>query len=400
MSSTPLPSSTNGSYEAPTSRVDTSPTPELDVKKLASLPSEQQDLYLLTFVSTLTKHVESLAADDCTAQQLYLKKELLQILNLAAPPPTRVIRNNLGRCFAHVLGKGDRKLLFETVNDLVGIIGSGKAKTEGDLRTKHAAVYCLGDVFAAAGDSAIGLHPLACTALLKLLKPAQNNAGLRAAIFRASGKITGMVGTSMDESISRDAWKQARSYASSDKSCLVQIAACKCLKLLSKHTPYFDNSSDFDNLKSTIFKTIDSSSPLVRQAAGDCLAEALVKNHSEDAVQDNDIPKIRKPKRTNTKRQSMAPGADDEEIQRPESPGPKKSHVLSFTLQEMLKQLSTFYVKPSTSNKARSGIVVCYTRIFKSLSERSVETMYMKIVDHLTIDVLSHPNITANRYRL
>ncbi|KAE9374166.1 ARM repeat-containing protein [Stipitochalara longipes BDJ] len=399
MSSTPLPSSTNGSNEAPTSRVD-SATPELDVKKLASLPSEQQDLYLLTFVSTLTKHVESLAADDCTAQQLYLKRELLQILNLAAPPPTRVIRNNLGRCFAHVLGKGDRKLLFETVNDLVGIIGSGKAKTEGDLRTKHAAVYCLGDVFAAAGDSAIGLHPLACAALLKLLKPAQNNAGLRAAIFKALGKIVGMVGTSMDESISRDAWKQARNHASSDKSCLVQIAACRCLKLLSKNTSYFDNSSDFDNLKSTIFKAIDSSSPLVRQAAGDCLAEALVKNHSEDAVQDNDIPRMKKPKRSNTKRQSMAPGADDEEIQRPESPGPKKSQILSFTLQEMLKQLSTFYVKSSTSNKARSGIAVCYTRIFKSLSERNVETMYMKIVDHLTIEVLSHPNITSNRYRL
>ncbi|PMD28615.1 ARM repeat-containing protein [Hyaloscypha hepaticicola] len=399
MSSTPRPSTSNGSNEAPT-RFDASPTPELDVKKLASLPSEQQDLYLLNFVSTLTKHVESLAPDDCTAQQLYLKKELLQILNLAAPPPTRVIRNNLGRCFAHVLGKGDRKLLFETVNDLVGIIGGGKAKTEGDLRTKHAAVYCLGDVFAAAGDSAIGLHPLACTALLKLLKPAQNNAGLRAAIFKALGKIAQMVGTSMDESISRDAWKQARNHASSDKSCLLQITACRCLKMFSKHTSYFDNSSDFDNLKSTIFKTIDSSSPLVRQAAGDCLAEAMVKNHSEDAAQDNDVPKMKKPKRSNTKRQSMVPGADDEEIQRPESPGPKKSQILSFTLQEMLKQLSTFYVKSSTSNKARSGIAVCYTRIFKSLSERTVETMYMKIVDHLTIEVLSHPNITTNRYRL
>ena len=162
MSSTPRPSSKNGSHDAPIPR-DASLNPELDLKKLQSLPSEQQDLYLLTFISTLTKHVESLEPDDCTAQQLYLKKELSQILNLAAPPPTRVIRNNLGRCFAHVLGKGDRKLLFETINDFVGILGSGR-KSEGDLRTKHAAVYCLGDVFAAAGDSAIGLHPLACSA--------------------------------------------------------------------------------------------------------------------------------------------------------------------------------------------------------------------------------------------
>jgi hypothetical protein len=399
MSSTPAPSSTNGANETPSSRVEASLNPELDLKKLQSLSSEQQDLYLLNFISTLTKHVESLSADDCTAQQLYLKKELLQILNLAARPPTRVIRNNLGRCFAHILGKGDRKLLFETVKDLVDIIQSGKSKGDGDLRTKHAAVFCLGDVFAAAGDSAIGFHPLAASALLKLLKAAQNNAGLRAAIFKALGKIAKMLETSLDDSIARDVWKSGRSHASNDKSALVQIAACRCLKTFSKHTPYFDNSSDFDNLKSTIWKTIDSPSPLVRQAAGECLAEALVKNYSEDGVQDSDVPKLKKPKRTNTKK-SMAPDADDEEIQRPESPGPKKSHVLVFTLPEMLKQLSTFYTKISTSNRARAGVAVCYSRIFKSMSERMVESMYMKIVDHLTIDLLSNSNITSNRYRL
>lgn len=399
MSSTPTPSSANGANDIPPARAEASPNPELDVKKLQSLPSEQQDLYLLTFVSTLSKHVESLLPDDCTAQQLYLKKELLQILNLAAPPPTRVIRDNLGRCFAHILGKGDRKLLFETVKDLVDIVQSGKSKGDGDLRTKHAAVYCLGDVFAAAGDSAIGLHPLAASALLKLLKPAQNNAGLRAAIFKALGKIAKMIEGSFDDSIARDVWKSARSHASSDKAALVQIAACRCLKLFAKYTPYFDNSGDFDNLKSTIWKTIDSPSPLVRHAAGDCLAEALVKNHSEDPIQDNDVPKLKKPKRTNTKK-STGPGGDDEEIQRPESPGPKKSQIVVFTLPEMLKQLSTFYVKISTSNRARAGIAVCYSRIFKSLSERMVEMMYMKVVDHLTIDLLSHPNITTNRYRL
>ncbi|KAB8291869.1 hypothetical protein EYC80_006649 [Monilinia laxa] len=398
------PSSKNGSSELP-GRIEPSSTPELDIKKLQSLPSEQQDLYLLNFVSTLTKHVEGLEPDDCTAQQLYLKKELFQILNLVAPPPTRVIRNNLGRCFAHVLGKGDRKLLFETINDLVGIIGSGKTKTEGDFRAKHAAAYCLGDVFAAAGDSAIGLHSLACSALLKLLKPAQNNAGLRAAIFKALSKIVGMVATSVDDTIAKDIWKQTRSYASSEKSALVQIAACRCLKSLCKYTQYYDNSSDFENLKSTIFKTIDSPSALVRHAAAECLAEALVKSHSEEPPRDNDVPIIKKIKRTNTNKRSSViagPGLDDDEIpSRPGTPtGNKKSQILILSLQEILKVLSNQYIKTSTTNRARAGIAVCYSRIFKSMSERTVETMYMQIVDHLTVELLSHANITCNRYRL
>ncbi|KAL3425845.1 hypothetical protein PVAG01_02636 [Phlyctema vagabunda] len=400
MSSTDIQSSTNGSNEPPSTRpTEASPTPELDIKKLQSLPSEQQDLYLLSFVSILTKHVEGLDNDGCTAQQLYLKRELLQILNLAAPPPTRVIRNNLGRCFAHVLGNGDRKLLFETINDLVGIISSGKGKADGELRTKHAAVYCLGDVFAAAGDSAIGLHPLACSALTKLLKTAQNNAGLRGAIFNALGKIAKMVSGSMDESIAKDVWKNARNYAPVDKSALVQASACRCMKSLCKYTPYFDNSSDFEYLKSTVFKTVDSTSPIVRQAAAEALAESLVKHYSENPVQDTEVFKPKKLKRTGTAKKS-APGQDDDEIQRPESPGPKKNTIISFTFPEMLRQLSAFYVKTSTTNKARAGIAICYSRVLKSLSESTVESNYLKIVDHLTYDILSHYNITNNRYRL
>ena len=76
----------------------TTNTPELDLPKLQSLPAEQQELFLLTFVAALRKHVLGLSPDDCTAQQFYLKKEIFQVLNLATPPPSRVVRNNLGRC--------------------------------------------------------------------------------------------------------------------------------------------------------------------------------------------------------------------------------------------------------------------------------------------------------------
>jgi hypothetical protein len=398
MSDTTPRASTNGSVTAPPS-TEQSITPELDVPKLQALPSEQQDLYLLTFVSTLKSHVMHLAPDDCTAQQFYLKRELFQILNLPSHAPTRVIRNNLGSCLAHIFGKGDRKLLFETINDLVNAVTSSKGK-DTELRVKHAAIHCLGDVFAAAGDSAIGLSPLVCSTLLKFLKVAQNNAGLRAAIFKALGKIIQMIGTSTDETIARDIWKQARTYASNEKSYVVQIEACRCLGSLSSNTKYFNNSSDFDNLKSTVWKTIDSAAPAVRQAAAACLADTLVKSHSEEPVQDGELPAIKKIKRVNTKRQSMVIGGDDEETARPESPAPKKSQVLAFTLTAMLKQISSQYTKSSTSNKARAGLAICYGKVLKGLKPTIVEIQYTKIADHLMLDVLSHQYIYNNRYRL
>src|SRR4051794_31320048 len=115
------------------------PNPELDITKLPSLPPEQQELYVLTFTSDLVRHVSSLDADGASAHQIYLKKELFQLISLPSPPPTRAIRNNIGRCFAGIFGKGDRKLLFDSINELLGIVNGGKG--EKDLRMKHAAVH-------------------------------------------------------------------------------------------------------------------------------------------------------------------------------------------------------------------------------------------------------------------
>ncbi|KAK8061185.1 hypothetical protein PG997_015406 [Apiospora hydei] len=361
-------------------------TPELDLPKLLSLPAEQQDLFLLTFVSTLRAHVLSLPADDCTAQQFYLKKEVFQILNLTTPPPSRVVRNNVGPILAHIFEHGDRKLLFETVNDLVNIISNSKSKTDAEARTRHAAVTCLGDVYAAAGDSVIGLHPLACSALLKLLKNTSSNAGLRGAVLTSLSKIVGMVGPSMDETIARDIWKQGRNVAANDKGHLAIVAACRCLRALSKNTPYFETSGEFDKATAALFKAMDSSSTSVRHAAAECLAEAMVKSHSELGAAERAAAKSKKGKAKQNKRASMAPGAglaeeDDLPTSRPGSPPPAAARS----------------PKPSSCPAA---LAVCYGRVLRKLGEKIVEANYLRIVENLTLDLLGNPSIANNRYRL
>jgi hypothetical protein len=376
--------------------------PELDLPKLQALPAEQQDLFLLTFVSSLKKHVLGLAADDCTAQQFYLKREIFQIINLSTPQPSRVIRNNLGACLAHIFGKGDRKLLFETINDLIAIAAGGKSK-DGETRAKHAAVSCLGDVYASAGDSAIGLHQLACTTLLKLLKSASNNAGIRAAVFTALEKMIIMVGGSMDEYISRDIWKQARSHASVDKGTLVIASACRCLKALVRHTMYFQNLTDFDKLETAMFKAADSSSAKVRNAMASCFAEALVQGYSESSAAD--AAAKNKKSKLKLKRASTHPsiaGDEDDVPSRPSSPAPgaKRSQDLALSLQDILKILAGYFVKPATTNKSRAAIGVCYGKLFRRLGERTVQSNYVGIVESLTVDILGHATISNNRYRL
>ncbi|KAF2742928.1 HEAT repeat protein-like protein [Sporormia fimetaria CBS 119925] len=371
--------------------------PQLDVKKLHALPSEQQDLYLLTFSSDLARHVAALDADEASAHQIYVKKELFQVLTLPSPAPTRVIRNALGRTFAEIFRKGDRKLLVESINELVGIL-NGPGKTEKDIRVKHAAAHCLGAVFSAAGDSATHLSPLAVSSLLRLLKAAQSHTGLRGAILKAVGDVFKGVNGSADEAVARDAWKQCRSLAVNDKSFLVQTNACYCLEQLVQHTAFFDNSTDFDKLLNAAWKTIDSPSSSVRHAAASCVSAALAKSHSENAPVE---PALMRSSTIKKKaRKGSALEGDDEIIERPASPAPKKSAAkLCFTLPALLRILSSQYCRPATGSRARAGIALCYIKTIKRLGERIAESRYGDIARHLFVDLSSHSVIAGNRYR-
>lgn len=372
------------------------PNPELDIKKLHALPSEQQELYLLTFSSHLAHHVASLDADGASAHQIYIKKELFQIVTLASPPPTRVIRENLGRAFHGIFAKGDRKLLFESINELVAIL-NGPAKADKDLRTKHAAAHCLGAVFEAAGDSAIGLHPHAAASLLRLVKIAQNHSGLRATVLKAAGNVFKGVGRSVEEPIAREAWKQGRTLAVAEKSALVQTSACSLLEQLVRYTPFFDNATDFDKLQNAVWKTIDSPSASVRHAAASCISAALVKSYSEFAP--IEVPLARSKTKKKGKKATDVEG-DEDIIERPDSPAPKKSAArLSFTLPALLKQLSIQYCKAATSSRARAGITHCYLRVLRGLGGQVVEAKYPDIARHFFFDILSNPTIVQNRYR-
>lgn len=370
---------------------------ELDVEKLHALPSEQQDLYLLTFTADLVQHTVSLDTEKLAAQQSYIKQELFKILQLTSPVPSRVIRNNIGRCFGAVFSKGNRVILFDTVAELIVILSGSKSGV--DLKTKFAATVVLGDIYAAAGDGAVTQFNSACVALLKLLKSAQNNAGLRSSIFTALRKVVAGAGNACDEATVRDIWKHARNVAVSDKANTAQAAACMCLQQLVKTTPYFGNMNDYESLKNTIWKVIDSPVTSVRHAAASCLAAFLVKSYST-------VPmiaskgSIRRPKKQ-TKRQSAVKVDDEGAMERAESPSRHKSEKsLSFKLTELLLQLSLQYCKSSTGNRARAAIAICYELVFKGLGEKTVEECYPQIVNHLLVHLLNHPTVTNNRYRL
>ncbi|KAL8696538.1 MAG: hypothetical protein Q9201_007611, partial [Fulgogasparrea decipioides] len=370
---------------------------ELDVKKLHSLPSEQQDLYLLTYTLSLESYVCSLGHEDICSQQSQFTKELLQIVHLPAPVPTRVIRNSLGRCFSYILSHGDRKPLYESINQLVAVISAGK--NEKELHNRHAAVYCLGEVYRAAGDSAVILSTVTCSSLLRLVKTAQNHVGLRAAIYRAIEKVAGSVEGSLDESTAKDIWKNARGAAAGDKAALVQTNACRCLEQVVKSTSHFDSAVEYETLKATVWKTFESPIAPARRAAASCLATILVKAYSTSAS-DQCSPKPKKSKKSG--KNQITPFEDEDGVpSRPGSPAAKRASVkLELSLADILNQLASHYVRSSTSNRARAAVTHCYIKILKRLSTSLVQASYGQIAGHLLSELLGSASVSYDRYRL
>ena len=368
-------------------------SPQLDVEKLHSLPSEQQDLYLLTFTSDLARHVSTLDQEAATALQLPIKNEVFKIMELPSPAPTRVIRNNLGQCLSGIFSKGDRKILFETVNQLIELLSPSKESR--DSPNRHAAVHCLGTTFEVAGDSVISTASLASTTLLRLFKPAQNHTGLRAALFNALGRIILGINRSADEQISRDIWKHARQAVTNEKGLLVQVSACWCLEQLAVNTPYFDTHNDFDKLQSSIWKALDSTSPSIRRAASSCLSAVYVKHYSKNGTE---LPT--RPKKSKKAKQTQAQEVHEDDVpERPQSPI-SQPQTISFTVSGILRQLGSQYCKANTSNKGRAGLISTLTKTIRKLGESVVEGEYSSIATQLFDDILSSSAIIYNRYRL
>lgn len=406
MSSIPEPPvTTNGNSEANNAADNRGKQEfELDILKLHSLPSEQQDLYLFTFVTSLERYAQELNANDLKVQQSHIKQQLIQIIGLPTPSPTRPVRNSVGRTFSFIFTKGDRKLLFETITELGDSLSVGKS--ERDFRNKDAVVHSLGEIYKAAGNGAVNLSSITYTAIVRLLKIASGHVALRVAIFKAISKIIRALKDSLDETIARDAWKCARSAASTDRGALVQVAACSCLEELIRGTNFFNSTSDFDSLKTTIWKAGDSSIAAVRQASASCLASMMIKAYSETPFtvsipKTPRTPRFKRPKKPVPGQALSAPDGDDSDTMRLASPTWKKPHVhLELTLTDILRQLSTQYVRSSTSNRGRAAVISCYSEIFKNIDQRVAESSFGVIAENLLVEILSSPLIAQHRYRL
>lgn len=361
---------------------------QLNVPRLHSLPTGQQEIYLLTHVAELERQIGEFSVEEISRQQDELKDELFKIVQLKSPSPGRVIRNTLGRCYQSILAKGARKRLEPFVNELLAVASAGK---EQELKGKHTAVHCLGVILEVAGAGLSNQTQTTCITMIKVLKSATSDAGTRAAVYKALSRL--VKGTpGLDEDTARSIWKQARSGCSNDRAYVVQYNACECLAKLIQRTGFFDSDSDIDKLRSGLLKLMDCSSKAVRRAAAKCLAVSFVKTwrtqHDRvDTLTPRRAPtKVREAVEETDRHESTAPSAQDTER-------------VSRSVSDILRQLGGMYYRSGSSNRTRASLFLSLLSFLQELSDLELDREYNEIARYLIVEMLSHPSIHGNRYR-
>jgi len=151
-------------------------------------------------------------------------------------------------------------------------------------------------------------------------------------------------------------------------------------------------------MKALLLQTMDGPSKKVRQAASHSLASVLLSvkanNKSGDTMNDSDLREARK------RRGNATINLEEQEDGR-SSPAPAKSIApipLRMDILDLLRQISTAYSRCS-SRYVRTGLVITYAAIFKSMGASQVGAIYRTIVEHVLTDVAAHPLIGNDRFR-
>jgi HEAT repeat-containing protein 5 len=102
----------------------------LDLNHIVGLSQDKQLLPILTWLSECESYLLKASADELSQNQQALQRDLLNILSLPSPRLGHVLRRCLGRCFAHLFERGDKKVLFDTASTLAQKIAQIRADKE------------------------------------------------------------------------------------------------------------------------------------------------------------------------------------------------------------------------------------------------------------------------------
>jgi len=157
---------------------------------------------------------------------------------------------------------------------------------------------------------------------------------------------------------------------------------------------FITSQADLESYKSLLMQTMDTSAKKARLAAAETLASILLSMRADAKQHDvlNDIEGRESKKRRKD---------DDDQSDSGSSTAPGKSVgpvLFRLDFRGLLRQLSIPYAR-THSRYIRSGLILSYAIVFKSLGSQFAIAQYSTVLEHLLNEVATHPLLGSDRYR-
>ncbi|XP_024087479.1 HEAT repeat-containing protein 5A isoform X4 [Pongo abelii] len=234
----------------------------------------QKAEFIFEWLRYLKKLLLATSRNDVREKQKTLVEQLLSLLNSSPGPPTRKL---LAKNLAILYSIEDTFSVYEAIDKCNDLIRS-KDDSPSYLRTKLAAVVCLGSLYKKLGRILGNTFTDTVGNILKAMKSAESQG--RYEIMLSLQNILNGLGAAAAP-CHRDVYKAARSCLT-DRSMAVRCAAAKCLLELQNEA-IFMWSTDLDSVATLCFKSFEGSNYDVRisvsKLLGTILAKAIISKH-------------------------------------------------------------------------------------------------------------------------
>ncbi|XP_063571899.1 HEAT repeat-containing protein 5A isoform X5 [Pongo abelii] len=247
----------------------------------------QKAEFIFEWLRYLKKLLLATSRNDVREKQKTLVEQLLSLLNSSPGPPTRKL---LAKNLAILYSIEDTFSVYEAIDKCNDLIRS-KDDSPSYLRTKLAAVVCLGSLYKKLGRILGNTFTDTVGNILKAMKSAESQG--RYEIMLSLQNILNGLGAAAAP-CHRDVYKAARSCLT-DRSMAVRCAAAKCLLELQNEA-IFMWSTDLDSVATLCFKSFEGSNYDVRisvsKLLGTILAKAIISKHPGTAASRQSIRRV------------------------------------------------------------------------------------------------------------
>ncbi|KAL4065423.1 armadillo-type protein [Scleroderma yunnanense] len=359
--------------------------PEVVIEPIdeTQLTSDNGEIYLFQWLSSLQKGLGAATSDQIKASQSSVEETLLKIIcgSNGYPLPGRGIRNLSARCFVFQYCRGETRTLFDILRALLKTAGDLKSTDSDSIRI--AACWTIGELMAMFGSQFMSFMAEIATISLKAFR-SSNSPQMRFHALTMLRKALEMAKKSLTDSLCKDIIKNMKNGIS-DKAFAVQRAAAGVLMVM--FSPEESVSlADVESVVSLCVKTLDNVDQITRQSLSQLVGHVLAATQVPRVAPIPDSQKGKKEK-----------DAENTDISVPAYVASEHMKVL-LTPGEMLCQLSSHFNKVQLSRKARAGIFDFYFALLTKLGAEFVEGNYALIVGHLMSEVVSHPKNSTTRY--